>query len=192
MLPDASPEQSASGQAATNVPKLDRRRERTRRTLLGAFNALLFERGYEDIKVADILERADIGRSTFYQHYRSKEDLLRRSVTPIFSVLAASVIETEAPPRLQDMVAHIGENRRLARVLFRDAVRLVLSRCLAELIEPHLPDPTILPKPLAARHVAEAQLGLLAAWVTGPFACRPEEIAAALRATSVAMATALG
>ncbi|HLY56453.1 MAG TPA: TetR/AcrR family transcriptional regulator [Stellaceae bacterium] len=190
-MPDESRQKSRSGQTGRAVRKLDRRSERTRRALHGAFTKLLLESGYEGLKVADILERADVGRSTFYQHYRGKEDLLRQSVTHMFAVLAETVTGSGVPPGLVAIVAHMRENRRLARALYRGAVRLLLSRRLAELIEPNLPAALILPRPLAARQIAEAQLGLLEAWLTGTIACRPEEIAAALHATSAAMALAL-
>src|SRR5215207_1076365 len=54
----------------------DRRTRRTRQLLRDAFVALLKEKRYEDISVQDIIERADVARSTFYVHYVDKEDLL--------------------------------------------------------------------------------------------------------------------
>ncbi|GHO49727.1 TetR/AcrR family transcriptional regulator [Ktedonospora formicarum] len=56
--------------------KTDRRSTRTQRLLGEALVALLLEKRYDAITVQDILERADIGRSTFYEHYWDKEDLL--------------------------------------------------------------------------------------------------------------------
>lgn len=54
----------------------DRRVRRTRRRLKEALLALIDEQGYEGITIEDITGRADVGRSTFYSHYTSKEDLL--------------------------------------------------------------------------------------------------------------------
>jgi len=54
----------------------DRRTRRTRQLLRDAFVALLKEKRYEDVSVQDIIERADVARSTFYVHYVDKEDLL--------------------------------------------------------------------------------------------------------------------
>jgi AcrR family transcriptional regulator len=190
--PDESPGSSGSGRSAPYVPKPDRRSERTRRALLAAFNQLIFDVGYDAMRVGDILERADIGRSTFYQHYRSKDDLLRQSVTPLFAVLADTVGPAERPEALVGAVAHFRENRRLARALFGGPTRVILVRRLAELIEERLPAASaLLPAPLLARHIAEAQMGLLDAWLGGRSACRSEDIAAALRASSTAMAAAL-
>jgi AcrR family transcriptional regulator len=55
---------------------LDRRVRRTRQLLREALVELTLERGYDRVTVQDILDRADVGRSTFYAHYRDKDDLL--------------------------------------------------------------------------------------------------------------------
>jgi AcrR family transcriptional regulator len=56
---------------------IDRRAARTRRALHQALMTLILRRGYEAITVQDIIDEADVGRSTFYAHYTGKEDLLR-------------------------------------------------------------------------------------------------------------------
>jgi AcrR family transcriptional regulator len=56
--------------------KPDRRVQRTRKLLQEALVSLILEKGYQKITVQDIIDRANIGRSTFYSHYRDKEDLL--------------------------------------------------------------------------------------------------------------------
>jgi AcrR family transcriptional regulator len=59
--------------------KKDRRTKKTRQVLRGALLMLLKEKRYEDISVQDIIERADVARSTFYVHYVDKDDLLTGS-----------------------------------------------------------------------------------------------------------------
>lgn len=56
--------------------KKDRRTKKTRQLLRGALLALLKEKRYNEISVQDIIERADVARSTFYVHYVDKDDLL--------------------------------------------------------------------------------------------------------------------
>ena len=56
--------------------RVDRRVSRTRRMMHEALMALIVEKGYEAVTVQDILDRADVGRSTFYAHYRHKDELL--------------------------------------------------------------------------------------------------------------------
>lgn len=59
--------------------KKDRRTRRTRQLLRSALLSLLKEKRYQEISVQDIIERADVARSTFYMHYVDKDDLLTGS-----------------------------------------------------------------------------------------------------------------
>ena len=54
----------------------DRRVQRTRALLLSALLDLIVEQGYEEITVQDIVDRANVGRSTFYAHFLDKRELL--------------------------------------------------------------------------------------------------------------------
>ena len=54
----------------------DRRVQRTRTLLTRALMELIVEKGYQAITVQDIIDRANLGRSTFYAHFLDKEDLL--------------------------------------------------------------------------------------------------------------------
>lgn len=56
---------------------IDRRVERTRRTLHEALIRLIVRKGYDALTVQEIIDEADVGRATFYAHYRGKDDLLR-------------------------------------------------------------------------------------------------------------------
>jgi AcrR family transcriptional regulator len=70
----------------------DRRAARTQKALHGALMSLIMRKGYEAITVQDIIDEADIGRSTFYSHYTGKEDLLRSG----FQMLRAELAEAQA------------------------------------------------------------------------------------------------
>jgi len=97
--------------------KTDRRTERTRQALLAAFRELVLDHPYDTLAVGDIVERANVGRSTFYEHYDSKDALLSESVSGPFQTLAAIVGLTELPPALIGTVAHFRENQRVSRTL---------------------------------------------------------------------------
>src|SRR3954466_12612335 len=62
--------------------KEDRRIQRTRQLLLQALFSLIQEKGFDAVTVQDIIDRADIGRSTFYVHFVDKEDLLVQAMDP--------------------------------------------------------------------------------------------------------------
>lgn len=54
----------------------DRRVARSRRALKEALTDLILEQGYESVTVQEVIDRADVGRSTFYAHFLDKDDLL--------------------------------------------------------------------------------------------------------------------
>lgn len=60
----------------TKGHKTDRRIQRTRHALRTALLELIKDKGYDSISIEEITERANIGRATFYLHYKDKEDLL--------------------------------------------------------------------------------------------------------------------
>ena len=64
----------------------DRRAQRTRTELHGALASLVHEKPYDDIVVKEILARADVARSTFYAHYRGKDDLLAHAMRDLLRI----------------------------------------------------------------------------------------------------------
>ncbi len=58
------------------VKVIDRRIQRTRQLLQDALMALILEKGFDSATVQDVIDRANVGRSTFYAHFQDKEDLL--------------------------------------------------------------------------------------------------------------------
>ncbi len=53
----------------------DRRKQRTRKAAVGAFIELRMTEGYDAVAMTAVAERADLGRSTLYEHFRTKDDL---------------------------------------------------------------------------------------------------------------------
>jgi AcrR family transcriptional regulator len=74
---------------------MDRRAARTRKALHQAFLSLMLKKGYDAVSVQDIIDEADVGRSTFYAHYTGKEDLLRSG----FQTLRAELTEARSAAR---------------------------------------------------------------------------------------------
>ena len=56
--------------------KDDRRIQKTRKALRDALHSLVLDRGYDDLSVQDITDKANLGRATFYLHFREKDELL--------------------------------------------------------------------------------------------------------------------
>ena len=170
----------------------DRRSARTREALLAAFLKVLFARGYDGMTVGDVVAEANVGRSTFYEHFAGKEELLAFSFRMPFGVLADIVgVEAVSDSTLR-LLVHFRERRKLGPALFSATMRPLLSRTLAALIEPRLGDAkAIVPRRLVALQIAEAQLALIDAWISGRAACTSEAMAAALHASTNALGRAM-
>jgi AcrR family transcriptional regulator len=147
--------------------------------------------------VRDIIERADIGRSTFYEHFDGKDALLQQSIEPLFDVLAQTAARGPQPPQLLGIVEHFWQQRRIGRIVFSGKPRRVLTELLARLIEQRLRERLtgtkslpLVPLRLAAAQLAHAQLELLVAWLANAD-CPAEAIAKALYASTNAAASAL-
>jgi AcrR family transcriptional regulator len=171
------------------MPKkqLDRRAQRTRQALMSAFIELVLTRGYEALTAGEISRKANIGRSTFYLHYPSKQELLAESLRGPSSQLADCVGEDVTPRQMVPLLEHFREQRNLNRAFFCDPIRSLWVKSLAALIEPRLNRAVAngavrprIPRSLAALMIAEMQIALIAHWLTGRFTLKSELIAATL------------
>ena len=178
--------------------KIDRRIERTRNALMTAFVELVLSEGYETVTVDGVAARANVGRSTFYLHYTRKEDILKQSLTRPSSVLAILIGHDLAASALVPILNHFAEQRRTNRVFFVEPIRPLWVKCLAQMIEPRLAQLArhgrgrpVMSLPLIALQLAEAEIGLITAWLTAKPLAKPETIAEALVASTRAMTGAL-
>ncbi len=179
------------------MPGGDRRVRRTRVALLNAFRDLFFERGFDAISIADIAERANVGRSTFYLHFTGKDHIISISISPLFRALADAVVTAEPSAELTHVIAHFWQNRKSAKTTFSgstlEAKRRVLTRMIEERLGPLVPvgSKPVLPLGLAAHQIASAQLNLIVEWLAGRHSASAEAVAAAVHASSRALAGAL-
>ena len=160
------------------VEDLDRRSQRTRKAVFDAFTRLIFARRYSVIRTSDLIEEAGVGRSTFYEHFRNKDDVLVWAIDPIFAPRAEAGAGRASPPRLRFVVDHLWERRALARVMFEPPLAAKLQRKLAGMIEARLEDREDgVPVAMIAAASAAAQLALLRVWLSGEVACDPGVLA---------------
>jgi len=81
--------------------KQDRRSQRTQQALMDALLSLLAVKHYDEISVNDIIERANVGRSTFYAHYQTKDDLLKSGFERVLDMLIQNISFGEADQDLR-------------------------------------------------------------------------------------------
>ena len=99
----------------------DRRVLRTRDILGDALVELMHEKPFDDITVQEVLDRAGVARSTFYQHYSDKDDLLLSDVEDFFKMFSTLLTRKGAPPQrlapVAEFFSHIAEAKELYRAM---------------------------------------------------------------------------
>ena len=169
----------------------DRRTERTRRLLQEALAELADERGYDAVTIADITERANVGRTTFYLHYHSKDDLFLNSLEQHvidfgFGMKSASDWLNDKPtPQLLGFFRE-GKRRGEARRrmndvqdnLIRQAMNRIISQNMGANLRAAFPNSTFtVPLPLLAQAMAGTHIWLLDCFLERGFAYTAEEVA---------------
>lgn len=116
---------------------LDRRVQRTRRLLHKALMSCILEKKYESITVQEILDRADVGRSTFYMHFRDKDELLVSGFGEVQSLLksaqaASTALSGKSYERVVGfslaMFEHTSEYQRVNRALLGSNAEAIVRR----------------------------------------------------------------
>ncbi len=165
------------------MTKTDRRIQRTRKLFQEALIALVRERGYDAITIQDIANRANLGRTTFYLHFNSKDDLfischesvLREFHFGLTHVLSREeLLSPEAAPGMVSAYRHLQDERAMLYSIFRgkDGL-LILSRLResnAQEIKSSLSaafetSRTSIPLDLLANYLAGAQIALVQWWL---------------------------
>lgn len=176
----------------------DRRIQRTRKLLQDALHAAMIEKGYEATTVRDVIDRANVGRSTFYAHFADKGMLLASSVEDLRALLrqkqqdARSARDGASAGGLGFslvMLEHARGHLQLYHAIVgRDSGAFVtkrIHRVIAELVYDDLVALDFSGAParrdLAAEYVAGAFMAVLTWWLEHGAEQSPQEVDAIFR-----------
>jgi AcrR family transcriptional regulator len=173
-----------------STPKIDRRVRHTRDALGDALLTLMQEKPFETITVQQVLDCAGIGRSTFYAHYRDKDDLflsdLEDFLEPMSTLLLRRREVSDRVAPVRELFAHVAEMRQLrAALIAADKLRDFLEmgqEYFARAIEQRLGELPASRKIAAVQRTAMAHafagslLSLLSWWVDHGAAASPKEM----------------
>ncbi len=163
----------------------DRRVRRTQQLLQEALVSLILEQGYDSITVQDIIDRANVGRSTFYAHYLDKEDLLLKGIDRLFrgfeeQQLAAnkdfSLSSIESIERMSlDLFQHTQNHQHLFKALFSKRggdyaakrIHQHFTKVVEQFLQARLPEMLAITVPLEIRlpYVTHTLLMLVVWWL---------------------------
>lgn len=178
---------------------MDRRTLKTRRALHVALLRLLTQRAWDDIDVQGLCEAADVGRSTFYEHYPSREALVADAFAEIGASFAAAGAARSGcnagpmafvPPLAQHMHAQREAFRALLGRRSNAYVRQQFQRMMVDLIRAELSGLSLRPRwrlEALVQALGGAAFATLHWWIAGPESCSAQEIAALICSQSRAM-----
>ena len=173
---------------------MDRRQQKTRKAIFDAFAALLEEESYAKITVQEIVDKADIGRTTFYAHFETKDCLLQEMCADLFGHVFSEHLHTEethdfskSAYTLTEQITHILYHLRdngteITRLLTGESADLFLNHLKEYLIRVF--DPRIrqqespLPLSYRQRYMAASFAETIRWWSDEGMKRPPEEVAA--------------
>jgi AcrR family transcriptional regulator len=112
----------------------DRRTVKTKQYLADALKQLILEKDYDNITIQDIIDRANVGRSTFYAHYENKEQLLVGNIN--FQEKLIHIAASEEAPmgiNVSYLFEHTKEHLPLFKAMAGSRGREVLGNYFMEL-----------------------------------------------------------
>ncbi len=167
----------------------DRRSLRTRQALIEALVKFLASRHYDQITIQDIVDQANVGRSTFYMHYQNKDDLLTSGFEHMLNALVQQIVLSDDEKCLFDtsmLFSHAQGHYNLYRTLAWGSGFELLSQhghaALSRKIQDRLAlltsgkqSPSI-PLPILSYSVAGALLILLKWWLDNKMPYSPQRM----------------
>jgi AcrR family transcriptional regulator len=154
---------------------IDRRVLRTRTALYDGLVSLIRQKPYDAITVEDILQAANVGRTTFYAHFPSKDALLERSLERLRDLLIDAA--RQEPPGTGSislvLFHHVAEYADVQGALAGGkgsaVLRAAMDHAIAAALRVILPReaPEGLPRELAIQHMVATANVAMGWWLHG-------------------------
>ena len=175
---------------------MDRRQQKTRIAILDAFRALLSRKNYNKITVQDIIDEANVGRTTFYDHFETKDDLLEILCEELFGHIISSASDASHTHGLYSdknapesifchLLQHLQEDENnIIELLSCESSDLFLryfKNSLNDLVESYLDNHnwksrTQMPRDFLVNHISGSFVEMVMWWIRGRMKQRPEEL----------------
>ena len=173
----------------------DRRIQKTMHLLHEALGSLIREKPYDEIVVQEILDRANVGRSTFYMHFRDKDELLVSGIHDMLGSVHAT-LEARSDGKPYERIVrfslpvfeHIHQHRSTGtammgtrgRTIVHEHLQKVVAEQIADDTRKHLPGRrragSQLPPDLLVQYIASTFILVLNWWVESRSPLPPKEV----------------
>jgi len=165
------------------MTKSDRRTHRTRERLQKALMELIAEQGYDAITIQDIVDRAELGRTTFYLHYNSKDELFMSCHEAIVRefhlgllhpLSREELLSPEIPPQMALAYEHLEQGRASLYPIFQGKDSQILLRQIRDRSAREIEDnlrrvfgeaESNVPLDMLANYLVGAQIALMQWWL---------------------------
>lgn len=169
--------------------KLSKRVMKTRREIHQALFILLQTKPYSKITIQDIIDQAEIGRSTFYLHFETKDELLLSLISNIFESFSKDFISdgnNSYVLPIKEIFIHVQENHRILYGIYQSDSGDVLFAKIQEywnnvlaqqiLMHPELNRKTDVPVELYVNHITGSVINMLKWWLSSKARYTPDEM----------------
>ena len=175
---------------------MNKKIEDTNEKIYNAFSEVLLLKDYNDVRIQDVLDKSGVARSTFYAHYKTKEDLLKSVCTTIFSHVFSHVLKEEKSHDFSSssicdykhfithIFYHIKDESRLihaillsqSKAIFLDYMREGVREFATACVVNGFVDLKGLPEKLKVRSVIESFILIIEYWSDAGFSDTPEKL----------------
>ena len=168
----------------------------TTEKIYNAFAEVLLEKEYSDVRIQDVLDASGVARSTFYAHYKTKEDLLKSICTTIFGHVFSHTLEEEQSHDfskssifdyrhfITHIFYHLHDDKTLvhaillsqSKAIFLDYMREGVREFATACVVNGFVDLKGLPEKLKVRSVIESFILIIEYWSDAGFSDTPEKL----------------